>query len=219
VRSEQPILFEVLHVQADGDERCVVCGTDCGSDAREPGAGGGSVRWEHAVRVFVAEIPRPERVVARQGSGSLRSQQSLRVRDNRIRVPVAEPGADHRAARDDPEATVAVGAAERPRGDPVHAAHVTREQRRDEREPELAGDIGDRDQPFEHRLVDRVRCRLEVLPGQEHPDGVEAAPGDPREVGGDLRPVELRPPAHRRARRPVVDAYAKPVRAQFAIRR
>jgi hypothetical protein len=96
---------------------------------------------------------------------------------------------------------------------------VTGEQRRDEREPELAGEIGDRDQPFQHRLVDRVRCRLEVFPDQEHPDGVEDTPGDPREVSGDLRPVELRPPAHRRARRPVVDADAKPVRDQLRIRR
>ena len=96
---------------------------------------------------------------------------------------------------------------------------MAREQRRDERKPQLAGQIGNRDQPLDHRPVDRVRGRLEVLPGQEHPNGVEPAAGYPREVGCDLRPIELRPPAHRRARGPVVDADPEPVRAQFAIRR
>ena len=73
-------------------------------------------------------------------------------------------------------------------------------------EPEPAGEIRNRDEPLEHRSVDPVRRRLEVLPGEEHPHGVETAGGDPRKVGCNLGQIEVRPPAHRGARRPVVDA-------------
>jgi hypothetical protein len=174
---------------------------------------------KHAVRILVPEIPRPERVVAGKRGCDFKGQQSLCVRDDRIGIPVAEPGFDHRPTRDDSEANVAVRAAERPRRDPVHPAHVAREQRRNERKPELAGKIGHGDELLDHRPVDLIRGRLEVLPGQKDANGVEPAVGDPREVGCDLCAIELRPPAHRRARGPVVHADAKPFRCQFRIRR
>ena len=119
-----------------------------------------------------------------------------------LRSPVSTTA----AARDDPEASVSVRASERPRRDPVHAAHVTGEKRGDQREPEPAGEIGDHDEPIEHRAIDPARGRLEVFPGEEHPHRVETAGGDPRKVGCNLGRIESRPPAHRGTRRPVVDA-------------
>ena len=133
------------------------------------------------------------------------------VRDGQIRVPVPEPPRDDSAAGDDPEAVVAVRSAERPPRDPVDAAHVTREQRGNEHEPPLARQIRDRDQPLEHHRVNPVSGGLEVLPDQKHPDRVETAGGYPREVCCDLSPIEFRPPAHRRTRRPVIDTYPEAI--------
>ena len=133
MRREQPILFEVLHVQADGDECRVVDRTDRSTDLCEPGASRVAAGRMHAVRILIAHIPRPECVVAGKRSCDVGGQESLGVRDERIGIPVAEPGLDHHAARDDSETSVAVRAAERPRRDPVHSAHVARKQRWNER--------------------------------------------------------------------------------------
>ena len=72
--------------------------------------------------------------------------------------------------------------------------------------PAPAGESATADEPLEHHRVDRVRGGLEVLPRQEQPHRVEPARGDPGEVGRDLGRIEARPPGHRGARRPVVDA-------------
>jgi hypothetical protein len=150
---------------------------------------------------------------------SLRREQRLRIRHGRVAVPVAKAALGNRAVRNDAEAIITRRAAERPGRNPVHPARVPREQGRDQRESELSGDIGDRDQPSQHLAVDRLRRRLEVFPGQEHAHRVETGRGDPLEVGRDLASIELRPPAHHGTRRPAIDADAEPLCARSQAQR
>ena len=144
--------------------------------------------------------------MASQRGGRLSRQQRLRVRDIRVRIPVAQAGFGDSATGDDPEAVVAVRAAERPRRDPVDAAHVAGEEGGHDRQTCPAGDVGDRDEPVEHFPLRLIGRRLEGFPGQEQPDRVKSAGRDPGEVGDDLLLVEVCPPAHCGASRPVVEA-------------
>ena len=89
------------------------------------------------------------------------------------------------------KAIVAIGPAERPRRNPVHSAHVTGEEGGNDREARSGGQIRHGDQPIQHAPIHLVRGRLEVRPGQEEPDRVETARGDPCEVVGDLRAIEV----------------------------
>ena len=57
--------------------------------------------------------------------------------------------------------------------------------------PARGGQIRHGDQPIQHAPIHLVRGRLEVRPGQEEPDRVETARGDPCEIGGDLRAIEV----------------------------
>ena len=104
------------------------------------------------------------------------------------------------------KAIVAIRPAERPRRNPVHSAHVPGEEGGNERDAGPGGQIRHGDQPIQHAPIHLARGRLEVRPGQEEPDRVETARGNPCEIGGDLRAIEVRPPPHRRSSRPVVDA-------------
>ena len=171
------------------------------------------------VGVLVAEVPRPDRLVPREGGGSLCGKENLSIADRRIAVPVAQPSSHDGATGHDPEARISVRATERPGRDPVHSAHVAGEEGGDQRQPEPGGEVGDNDETPEHLAVYPVRGRLEVFPGEKHPHGVETAGGDPRKVGFDLRRVEARPPAHRGGRRPVVDADPEELAPGFRAQR
>jgi hypothetical protein len=118
-RPELPILFEDFHVQSDRDERRLVCATDRRSEAREPCARHRRGRRDHTVGVLVAEVPRPERFMTRECRGGRRWQAELGIADHRIGVPVAKRAFRDLAARDDPEATIAIRTSECPRRNPV----------------------------------------------------------------------------------------------------
>ena len=107
--------------------------------------------------------------------------------DERIRVPVPQRASVDPAVGHHTKAIVAIGPAERPRRNPVHSAHVPGEEGGNERDAGSGGQIRHGDQPIQHAPIHLVRGRLEVRPGQEEPDRVETARGDPCEIGGDLR--------------------------------
>ena len=175
-------------------------------------------RRDHAVRVLVPEVPHPNSVVAGQRSSRLARQQGLRPGDTRVRVPVPQPASVDPAVAHHTKAIVAVGPAERPCRNPVHAAHVTGEEGGNERDARAGGQIRHGDQTIQHPPIHLVRGRLEVRPGKEDPDRVETARGDPREICGDLRAIEVRPPPHRRSSRPVVDAEPKTISRRERVR-
>ncbi len=208
-RSEPPILLQVLHVEPDGDERRVIGGPDGRGHLREPPSGLRAIGWNDAIRVLVAEVPRPQRLVARQRSCGLAGEERLGPSDGSVCVPVADPSGDHLAPGDHPESIVSLESAQGPSRDPVRTAHVTREQRGHDAKASSCGQIGDGHQASDHDLVHSVRLRLEVLPSKEQPNRVEATRSDPLEVVGDLGGVERGPPPHGRACWPVVDPQAE----------
>ena len=205
-RPELAVFFQVLHVQADCDRHRRVGRADRRGDSLEPIQGRRPARRHDTVRVLVAEVPCPEGVVAGQGGRHFPGQQRLGAGDDWVGVPVAQADRGDLATGHHPKAAVAVRSPERPRGNPVHSAHVPGEEGGHDRQTRPAGEIRHRDEPVEHVAVHFVRDGLETLPGQEQPDRIETARGDTREVGEDLLFVEVCPPPHRRARRPVVDA-------------
>ena len=93
---------------------------------------------------------------------------------------------------------------------------MAREQGRHDRQTRPAREVSDGCEPADHYRIDRARGRLKRLPGEEEPDRVETGRGDPREVGCDLVLVEARPPGHRGASRPVVDADPEARSTQWA---
>ncbi len=212
VRTQAAILFQVLHVDADRDVGEAVGGSDRRRHLRQPAPRELAVRGNDAVRVLVAQVPRPQRVVSGEHLRGPAREQRLRPHDVVVEVPVPQASLDDAPARHDPEPCVALRAAERPPRDPIDAAHVTGEQRGHDVQTGGPSDVRHRDQSFEHLGIDVLGLRLERLPEQEHADRVEPGGGDPLEVSCGLRLVERRPPPHRGAGRPVVDAEPERLR-------
>ena len=86
---------------------------------------------------LVAEIPsQHRRVLAHPLADALR-EKDLRTQQMRIRVEIADRTIDEAVARDRPKTALRRLAFERPGRQPVHAAHVSAEQRRHRPQPGL----------------------------------------------------------------------------------
>ena len=206
VRPQPAILLQVLHVDPDRDLGGAVGRADRRRHPRQPSPRELAIGGNDAVRVLVAQIPRPQCRVSGERVRDPARQQRLRLHDMVVQVPIPQPVLHDPAARHDPETCVAFRATQCPRRDPVDTAHVPGEQGRHQVEAGALGEVRHRDQASEHQRVDAIRLGLERFPQQEHADRVESAGGDPREVLGGLPFVEHGPPTHRGAARPVVDA-------------
>ena len=205
-RTQPAILLQVLHMDPDRHLRAGIGRADRRCHARQPSSREHVVGGDDAVRVLVPKVPRPQRLVSRESLRGPARQQRLRAYQVLVEVPVPQPVLDDAPARHHTETRVALRTSQGPRRDPVDTAHVPGEQRRHDVQPGALGGVGDRDQTFEHHGVDAIRPGLERLPEQEDADRVEPTVGDPSEVLGRLAFVEHRPPPHRGARGPVVDA-------------
>ena len=178
---------------------------------REPSSRVLPIGRDRAVGVLVAQVPRPQRRVAGERRRRLARQPRLGAHDVGVRVPVAHAVGHHAPAGHHAEPGVPLRAAERPCRDPVHAAHVPGEQRGHERQSGVFGRVGHRHQALEHRGVHAIGRRLERLPEQEAPHGVEAAAR--RSARSPRRPPRDRTSDHHRIAvrdRPVVDAQPEP---------
>ena len=145
-------------------------------------------------------------------SAARRANSAWRPHDVVVEVPVPQAVLDDATARHDPEPCVAFRTTERPSRDPIDAAHMPREQRRHHLQAGGTGDVRHGDQALEHLGIDVVGLGLERLPQQEYAHRVEPRGGDPLEVPCGLRLVERRPPPHRGAGRPIVDAEPERLR-------
>src|SRR5439155_471140 len=129
-----PVILEVLHVQPEGDRARSVRGSDGSGDPLEPAHAVLGGQWHAAVRVLIAEIPRPQGGMGRESAGALAREQGLRLEDERVHVPVAHPPLQDVIVRDDAKPSALGIAREGPQGHEVRATHVTREERGDDLE-------------------------------------------------------------------------------------
>ena len=106
---------------------------------------------------------------------------------------------------------------EQPVGRPVRAGHVAGEKRRLQPQTRSRRRCRRRSAGRASAVVlTVVRRRLEALPEQEEPDVREAEVADHRELLAHLPGVEVRPPVHRLASRPVVDAEQEGIAGRAA---
>src|SRR6185312_8154968 len=94
---------------------------------------------------------------------------------------------------------------ERPRRQPVHAAHVTAEERRHGAQSVGGDQLHHAFEPPEHRAIEPSRFGLEVGPAEEEAYAVETELRDAGKIVGDLTRVETLPHVHRAPAWPVVD--------------
>ena len=83
-------LLEIFHVDADRERSAWIVSPDRAGHALKPLLAGGMVRWNRAVRVLVAEIPRPHPGVAGQGGRGGGRQAFLGSNDRGVGVPIAD---------------------------------------------------------------------------------------------------------------------------------
>ncbi len=100
-------------------------------------------------------------------------------------------------------------AAQQPARTPVWSTHMAREESHVKPEIVLAGNIGNCGQMIECLFRDRVRVRLKVIPQQKEPDDLQADLTDYTELLADFACIEVIPPIHGLATRPVIDAKDK----------
>src|SRR5437899_379433 len=180
------IILEVLHVQPERDRARSVGGSDGPDDSLEPAHAVLGARRHAAVRVLIAKIPRPQGGMCCESAGALAREQSLRLEDERVHVPVAHPPLHEVIVRDDPKPSALDIAREGPWRHEVRSAHVTREERGDDPETMAPRGVGHGHEERQGAIADRRRLRLEVLPQQEEPDELAARVTDTRVIAIDL---------------------------------
>src|SRR5439155_1471377 len=120
--------------QPERDRARSVDGSDGPDDSLEPAHAVLGARRHAAVRVLIAEIPGPQGGMCRESAGALAREQSLRLEDERVHVPVAHPPLHEVIVRDDAKPSALGIAREGPWGHEVRSTHVTREERGDDPE-------------------------------------------------------------------------------------
>ena len=78
-------------MDADRERPSRIASPDRVGHALEPLLAGGAVRWNGAVRILVAKVPRPYARVARGAGRRCRREPLLGSDDLGVRIPVVEP--------------------------------------------------------------------------------------------------------------------------------
>jgi len=197
-------------MEADEDRSDRVDGLDRRGPRPDPGpARFGVGRLTEEVR-FVAQAPCPDGRVIPQLAAHGAKEEILGLDRERGRVHVVD-GVGLAAGHGQADELAIAGprrstAVDQPRGRPVRTAHMAREERHLDLKTRLGRDVTDRSEIAERANADPVRGRLEAFPQEEDADVGEAEIADHRELLAHLARVEVRPPGHRLAPRPVVDA-------------
>ncbi len=181
--------------------------TDGAEHAMRPSWAGDGVGWESEVVRLVAQVPGPHGDMVAQPAHDFSQQHLSRIQRHGVHPWVAVRASIEVAAADDlPPFGHWLHATQEPRRRPVGTAHVAGEERHVEAETTLGRHVG-HDLQFGQCSRGHCRgCRREVLPQQEDAHQCHTQSGDDVELCGHLVAVEVLPPVHRLAARPVVDA-------------
>ena len=158
---------------------------------------------------LVAEIPREQRRMTAHALADAPREEHLRAQQLGIGVEVADAVSATAPSGDRAKAAVRGLAVERPRRQPVDAAHVAAEERRHRAQPGAGDELHHRVEAAQRGGVHRARLRAERPPtsgrsARRRGRAPRCAPCPRRS-----RRFEALPHVHRAAARPIVDAEKK----------